>query len=223
MLLSYRDIIQPHSFLPPLPLNGQLIDLIALHCSCKQNHTVYVFFCVGIYLYCSVLLCFGFTIKFICIVACFFALYGLKKLQVVHRGLYVVLLAPAPVIGCWQSLTGVQASTAAEFVMVVSCPGCSISRLFFPSALPFSLLSSSQYFLTIEGVVQIPCLMLNIRFSFILSIQNSPESPHSKHSRWKKNLFCLEWSVLCRKSFWDPLPAHSWNPCCLVTEAHCYF
>lgn len=182
MLLSYRDITQ----LAATPLSSPFtpkwpVDLIVLHCSCEQNHTVYVFSVLGS----------------IYVVACFFALYGLKKLPVVHQGLYVVLSAPTwSVIGCWQ------ASTAAEPLMVVSRPGCSISRLFCPSALTLSLLSFSQYFLTIEGVVQILYLMPNTQFSFILSILNSPEPPHSKHSRWTKNLFCLAWSVPCGESFW---------------------
>lgn len=79
MLLSYRDITQ----LAATPLSSPFtpkwpVDLIVLHCSCEQNHTVYVFSVLGS----------------IYVVACFFALYGLKKLPVVHQGLYVVLSAP---------------------------------------------------------------------------------------------------------------------------------
>lgn len=77
----------------------------------------------------------------------------------------------------------------------VSCPGCSISRLFCPSALPFSLLSSSQYFLTIEGVVQILCLMPNIRFSFIQASWTVP-SHHTRNTQAEQRTFSV-WDEVC--------------------------
>lgn len=80
----------------------------------------------------------------------------------------------------------------------VSCPGCSISRLFCPSALPFSLLSSSQYFLTIEGVVQIPCLMPNIRFSL---------SKHPEQSR----VSTLETLMLNKETFLSGMKCVVWK------------